>query len=185
MQAHHLPNSQLSSWWGTVAWQLQHLGQLEDWHQFKAARHWEEAVDFENGGYHVATYCPGLLFVQQRALTTTWQGCMANSLSFSAAHNAVELAHGITEATRCITLDTRPYMHQLGVVAKASSVIVYTSGNSDIRASQLVCDIVTVDTQSIAISLAETILQAGSQPTPCLVLLQPTSPLMPRLRARQ
>ena len=53
-------------------------------------------------------------------------------------------------------------MHQLGAVAKASSVIVYTSGNSDIRASQLVCDIVTVDTQSIAISLAETILQAGS-----------------------
>ena len=93
-----------------------------------------------------------------------------------------------------------------GAIARASSIIIYTSGDSDVRASRLVCDIIIVDVQGTATSLAETILRAGlahpmpSAPatylsayakaesaaaTPCPVLLPHTSPLTPRRRARQ
>ena len=56
---------------------------------------------------------------------------------------------------------TRPCAPPGGAVARPSSIIVYMSSDSDVHASRLVCDIIIVDVQGTATSLAETILWAG------------------------
>ena len=142
------------------------LGQLGLWHQFRAATRCEEAVDFVDGdgGYLVARHFPGLLpFVQQRAPNTTWaEGMRGHLIQFRChAYDAVELAHVYHGGNRAHHLGYQALCAARGAVARASSVIAYTSGDSDVRASRLVCDIIIVDAQGTATSLAETILRAG------------------------
>ena len=117
-----------------------------------------------DGGYLVASHFPDLLpFVQQRAPNTTWaEGMRGHLIQFRChAYDAAELAHIYHGGNRAHHLGYQALCAARGAVARPSSIIVYTSSDSDVHASRLVCDIIIVDVQGTATSLAETILWAG------------------------
>ena len=142
------------------------LGQLGLWHRFEVTSRREEALDFVDGdgGFLVAAHILGLLaFVRERAPTTTWaEGMRGHLVQFRChAYDAVELDHVYHGANRAHHLGYQALCAARRAVAQASSVVIYTAGEMDIRASRLVCDVVTIDSQGTATSLAETLLRAG------------------------
>ncbi len=141
------------------------LGQLGLWHRFEVTGRREEAVDLVDGdgGYLVAAHTPGLLaFVQERAPTTTWAEEMRGHLIQFRCHafDAVELEHVYHGGNRARHLGYQALCVARGAVAQASRIVLYTAGEMDVRASRLVCDVVTIDSQGTATSLAETLLRA-------------------------
>ena len=94
---------------------------------------------------------------------TTWaEGMRGHLIQFRChAYDAVELAHVYHGGNRAHHLGYQALCATRGAVARPSSIIVYTSSDSDVHASRLVCDIIIVDVQDTATSLAETILWAG------------------------
>ena len=96
-------------------------------------------------------------------------------------HDAIELAHVYHASNKANHLGYKALCIAQGEMAHASHIVIYTAGEIDIHARQLVCDVHSTNSQASPSRLERGSCRQG-YPTQCPMLLQTT--WQPLLRQR-